>query len=159
MCSCRKRKISGMSKKKISIEIEDIVTIAGGAALSFAANGILNKALANMPQKEMIGKALPFAKAGLGVFLATNKKNSRMIKLLGAGVVGGSAIELGVKFAPQFFSIAGLDQGDVFSQIGNSDVLALPITPSASDDLEALGEVGEMFEEEEILGVEDEVLL
>lgn len=132
MCGCKSK--IGMAKRKgksINLGLEDIVAGVGGAVAGMAINGILNKALASQPEstRQMIGKALPFAKIGGGGYVATNRKMSRMVRMGGAGFAAAGGIELAAAYVPNLVSISGT--GDVFDMIGSPDVLELPIAPSA----------------------------
>ncbi|MEM6397778.1 MAG: hypothetical protein AAF741_15625 [Bacteroidota bacterium] len=121
--------------KSLTITQEDILYACGGALGGIALNGVLSKVLESQPEstRSAIGKALPAAKLIGGGYLATQKKQDRKMRMLGLGVAATGTLELGIKFAPQYFSISGT--GDVFDMLGDTtDVLALPIVPSAEFD-------------------------
>lgn len=128
-------------KRSVTITQEDVMYVALGAAGGMALNGVLNKALEKMPNKEMIGKAVPAAKLLGGGFLATQKKQSRNIRMIGLGLAGTGAVELGQKFAPEYFSIGS---ADIFDYLGSSDLTRVPVIPAAplEEDDEVLTGVG-----------------
>ena len=154
MCSC-KNKVGSMKKgKKITLSAEDVLIATGGFLGGFLINGVFNKALESMdPQvQDTAGKIVPFAKIGLGVFGATNKKSSRALKLASVGFAGSGALEVGMKFMPEQFKIQGIGGGDLFPMLGTSTV-EFPIAPSTQLEDE------KMFQEEAVLGVEDDLLV
>lgn len=118
-------------KKGVNLSQEDILFAVGGALGGIVINGALNKALASQPEstRDMVGKALPAIKLLGGGYVAMNKKMDRKLRFAAIGMAATGGIELGTKFAPDYFSIG--NSADVFEMIGRSDdVLALPIVPS-----------------------------
>jgi len=137
--------------KSVPITTEDVLWGVGGAVASLAANRVVNQATAKMPEntRQMIAKGLPLAKAGGGAYVATRKKVSRNWKFFALGVAGTGALELGIKQAPQYFSISGAGGADIFSMLGNTSTVEIPIEPSGS-----LNAGGDGFVQEPILGTE-----
>lgn len=125
-----------MARKKSQFSMEDVLFGAGGALVGLAANGVINKALANMPEgnRQMIGKALPIAKAVGGAYMAIKKGVDRKWRFFSAGIATAGAIETGVKFQPNLFSISGT--GDLFSMIGNAEPVRLPVAADPTMDIE-----------------------
>lgn len=150
MCGCQK--LSGMARRKssksVNITTEDVGFAMIGAVGSLALNGLVGRAVASQPAnvQDTVGKALPIAKVVGGGYVAMNKKMSRNVRFIGLGVAGTGGIELGVKFAPQYFSIGNAGGGDVFAFIG-SPTVKIPIEPA--------GEGQQLFEEEAVMGAGD----
>lgn len=118
--------------KSVSLGQEDIIFAVGGALGGLALNGVLNQVLANQPEntRNTLAKAIPAVKLIGGGFLAMNSKMDRKLRFAGIGMAATGGIELGSQFAPDYFGIGS--SGDVFSLVAGTDVLALPIVPSAN---------------------------
>lgn len=150
MCGCQK--LSGMarrrSSKSVNITMEDVGYAMLGAVGSLALNGVVGKAVASQPAnvQDTVGKALPVVKVVGGGYVAMNKKMPRPARFVGMGVAGTGSIELGVKFAPQYFSIGNTGGGDVFAFIGSPNTVQIPIEPAGGND--------QLFEEEAVMGSE-----
>lgn len=147
-CGCKKNRI-GMARKGKSVTVtsEDVVFAVIGGVGALLVNGALNKALSNQPEgtRQMVGKALPFAKIALGGYLAMDSKMDRKARFAGLGIAATGGVEAGIKMAPQYFSISGTG-ADVFDLIGNSNIVSLPVVPS-----QPLSS-GRLFEEESVMG-------
>ncbi|MEM6379059.1 MAG: hypothetical protein AAF705_12660 [Bacteroidota bacterium] len=117
-----------MAKNSKEFGMEDVLFTALGGLTSFAVNPLVNKAVANQPEqtRKMVGTGLPIAKGGVGVYLATSKKQSRKVRFFGAGMAAASTVELGIKVQPNLFSINGT--GDLYNNIG----VTYPIAPRAT---------------------------
>lgn len=152
MCGCT-NKIGRMAKKSVSITTEDVTWAVGGALVSLGANRLINQAIAKMPEgnQATVAKAVPVAKVLGGGYLAIKKKTPRNWRFFGLGVAGTGAVEAGLQLAPEYFMTGTADGSNVFDLIGNSDVVNIPVVPSAS--LEP--QKGELFEEEMIMGAYD----
>ena len=143
------------SQKSVNLTMEDVAFAVLGAAAGLAINPLANKALAGQSEKvrDMAGKALPAAKVVGGGYLAANSKMDRRLRFGGIGLAAEGGVELGLKYIPSEYvgiPIAGMN-GDVFSMLGNTTVVEIPITPSAGLNAGS----GGSFEQEQILGTAD----
>lgn len=114
-CGCNKRKISGMKKGKFNMET--LAKVAAGGLVGLALNAAIKKATASMPNKEMIEKAVPLAKAAAG-FLMTKQKGN-LLPYMGLGMIAEGAVEAALVLAPDIFDINVSGFGDVYTSIGN----------------------------------------
>lgn len=156
MCGCQNR-VSGMKRnykkilqKKASVSAQDVGVAAVGGLVSLALNGLVSKATANMNEdmRANVAKILPLAKVGVGGYLFLNS-NDRMLQFAGLGMAGTGVIESASKWAPQYFSISGTDDDDLFSLLGSADPsLLISLDPGGSmEDSE--------LESDNILGTEE----
>lgn len=129
--------------------------LLGGLA-GLAANPILNKALAGQSEqvRNTVGTVLPLGKVVGGGYLAQDNKQALKWRLFGLGLAAEGGMELGIKYAPQYMSISGVGNGDVFDLIGNTSTVSIPIRPAGQ--LSAGDEGG--FEMEQVLGVGNDAL-
>lgn len=150
-CGCKVGRMATKSKS-VTITTEDVLWGVGGAVVSLAANKVVNQATQSMPDntRQMIARGLPLAKAGGGAYVATRKKTPRNWKFFALGVAGTGTLELGIKQAPQYFSIGGAGNADVFDLIGNTNTVEIPIEPSKSLNSGS----GDGFVQEPILGTD-----
>lgn len=157
MCGCKIGRSMARSKKGggITVTTEDVMYAVAGALGGLAINGIANKALESQSEgvRNTFGKALPILKVAGGAYVAQNKTMSRALRFAGLGVAGVGGIELGVKFAPNYLSINGTGS-DVFALIGDTRVVNIPITPSAS-----AGQDDAMFAEEPVAGTDPDFMI
>ena len=158
MCGCKlgsvKRK--KLKSRKFEITAEDILFGIAGVGAGMALNPLVNKALEGQSEdvRNTVGTALPVLKVAGGGYLAMQNTVDRRARWFGVGVGMEGSAELVLKYVPEnYVSINGVD-GDLFSYVGNSQVIEVPVTPSAA--LPAAEDNG--FVNEAILGTEAENL-
>lgn len=144
-----------MAKKSrgFNITTEDIVFAGIGGVIGLAVNPLVNRAVAGQSEevRNAVGTALPVAKVAGGGYVAMSKQRSRKMRMMGIGLAAEGGVELGLRFIPEkYVSIAGVQNGDVFSTINGTTAIEIPVNPSAGANLPAAG-----FEQEAILGTQE----
>lgn len=158
LCGCKlgsvKRK--KLKSRKFEITAEDILYSILGVGAGMLVNPLANKAVAGQSEQVVnaVGTALPVLKVAGGGYLAMQNTVDRRARFFGFGVGMEGSAELVLRYAPEEYvsieKINGMD-GDLFSYVGNSQVIEVPVTPSAA--LPAAEDTG--FVNEAILGTED----
>lgn len=139
------------TKGSATITTSDVAWGFGGALAGILVNPLINAGIKsyNENTQEMIKKGAVVAKAAGGGYVAINKKMSRESRFFGLGFGGVGVIETGFKFMPQNFKILGANDGtDVFTIIGNSNTVKLPIAPSTAM------QSGELYDDGQLLGMD-----
>jgi hypothetical protein len=141
-CSCK------------SLTAMDIVYGVGGAAGSLLLNAGINKfvldKMTDGNMKSMVKRIIPVAKAGLSLY-ANQKLTDKNAKTanLGFGIVSGlEAVIVNLPTAAKNLAFIG-STSDIFSQIGDSETVYIPIGPGGNRD-----ENNDFFTEDAVLGTE-----
>lgn len=109
--------------KKVSLSLEDGLSIVGGVLGGMAVNSLAEKAPASMA--ESVNKFLPYAKMAIGGGLVMAKKAPRAAKMAGIGVGAVGAVEAATRLAPQYFKIG--TTGETYRVLGTGDLTRTPI--------------------------------
>jgi len=155
----RRRRVGGMGGKltnrTLSMNLFDLLYIAGGAALNYiAVNPLLNKLTASLKKADgtpMLGarqgEILTALKGGAAAYAAYGTKMPKEAKLALLGVTAASGIELAGQLMPdKMVALSGT--GDLFmAGIGNTTLLEIPMRRK--------GISGGLYDDVSIAGIDD----
>ena len=127
--------ISGkITNRSITVQLMDLLYVAGGAVLNYAVvNPLINKLTAKLQKAdgtpmlgEYQGKILTALKGGGAAWAAYGTKLPKEVKLALFGVAGASGVELASQFMPdKMVTLNGT--GNLFDAIGQTRMLEIPM--------------------------------